>query len=389
MHRISITFVVTALALCLDACAASAAPESQPAADAVAPTAPTAQVSVERILKSRFQRVAGPAAGAAVLDVGPPGSWYDYAVVCPTVEYDGAVYRLWFVGLTMTEAPGVPYGWYSRIGMATSRDGVNWKLANGGKPVFDMGPAGSFDAMGVTHPYVLRVDGQYMLWYGGISGELARHIGQPGQVRVERVGLATSRDGVHWQRQNGGKPVMNIGRPSSIDSIQATGVHVLHIDGQFVMWYGAYGGTHKLGLAISPDGVHWTKGNNGQSLPGLAGTQQLGPAVYFDGTSFLMIYNHDLAGKERGTIWAAFAATSADGIHWQPAFDDQPLLGAAPAGNFGTADGAHGNNHSVHPTKLIVTGDRVRIFYFAEVNEPMPGSTYAPQRIGLMEAAVE
>ena len=381
---LALTLIIALLycTACATAPAQDTAASSQPA--------PTAAVTVGQILEAGFERVAGPATGGAMLDVGPEGSWYDYAVVCPTADYDGKLYRLWFAGLTMTDAPRVPYGWHSRIGLATSSDGVNWALANGGKPVLDLGPKGSFDAKGVTHAYVLRVGDEFMMWYGGISGEVAADVGQsPGHVRVERVGLATSPDGIHWRRRNGGKPVMDIGRDGAIDSIQATGVHVLHIDGQFVMWYGAYGGLHSVGIATSPDGIHWTKGNDGRSLPGLAGQQQLGPSVYYDGAEYLMVYNHGRPGEAGGTIWTAFAATSPDGINWQPALDDQPLLGAAPPGNFGSADGTKGNNHSVHPTKLIVAGNRVRIFYFAEVNQPMPGSTYAHQRIGLMEATIE
>ena len=368
-------------------CGSCATPSGQ---DADAAPAPTAAVTVDQILQSGFQRVAGPAAGGAVLDVGPPGSWRDCAVVDPTVDFDGRLYRMWFVGLAYTDDPRAPYGVYGRLGMATSKDGVTWTLANDGKPVLDLGPSGSFDAMAIAHPYVLRVGREYMLWYGGISGEVAGDIGlEPGHVRIECIGLATSPDGIHWRRANGGRPVLDIGAEGSIDSIQATGMHVLQIGGQFVMWYGAYGGLHSMAIATSPDGVNWTKGNDGMSLPGLAGSQQLGPSVYFDGAKYLMIYEHGMPGSAGGTIWAAFAATSDDGVNWQPACDDQPLLGVAPEGTFGTANGVKGNNHSVHPTQMIVDGKRVRVWYTGEANEPLPGAEWAPQRIGLMEAEIE
>ena len=80
---------------------------------------------------------------------------------------------------------------------------------------------------------------------------------------------------------------------------------------------------------------------------------------------------------------------SRDGVNWRPELGGKPLLGPAPPGNFGSADGKHGNNHSVHPAKLFIRGNRVRIWYFAESNQPEPGNRYAPQRIGLMEARVE
>ena len=386
MSRLPLVIVLIGTALYAGACATSPGRD----ADSAPAATPTAAVTVDQILQSSFERVAGPATGGAVLDVGAPGSWCDYAVVCPTVDFDGRLYRMWFTGMTLTDDPRAPYGLYSRLGMATSTDGVNWTPANGGKPVLDLGPKGNFDAMGMSHPYVLRVGQQYMLWYGGISGEDAGDIGlEPNHARIERVGLATSPDGIHWRRANGGMPVMDIGARGSIDSIQATGMHVLHVDRQFVMWYGAFGGLHSLGVATSPDGVNWTKGADGMSLPGLTGEQQLGPSVYFDGGKYFMIYQHCMPGSAGGRIWAAFAATSADGVNWQPAFDDQRLLGPAPENNFGSANGAKGNNHSVHPTKMIVDGNRLRVWYYAEANEPLPGGEYAPQRIGLMEAEIK
>ena len=386
MSRWLLVVVLVGVAMCSGSCASVSAQD----ADTASTVEPTATVTVDQILQSRFERVAGPAAGGAVLDVGAPGSWYDYAVVNPTVDFDGRLYRMWFVGLTYTDDPGAPYGIYGRLGMATSPDGVNWTLANGGKPVRDLGPRGSFDAMAIAHPYVLRVGQQYMLWYGGISGEDAGDLGlKPAHVRVERVGLATSPDGIHWRRANGGRPVMDVGPEGSIDSIQATGMHVLRINGQFVMWYGAYGGLHSFGIATSPDGINWTKGNEGKSLPGFAGKQQLGPSVYFDGAKYFMIYDHGIPGSAGGTVWAAFAATSTDGINWQPAFDDQPLLGPASEDNFGNANGVKGNNHSVHPTQMIVDGNRVRVWYTGEANEALPGAKWAPQRIGLMEATIQ
>jgi len=48
------------------------------------------------------------------------------------MEFDGKTWRMWFVGLSMTKDPGIPYGFTERIGLATSRDGVRWKNANEG-----------------------------------------------------------------------------------------------------------------------------------------------------------------------------------------------------------------------------------------------------------------
>ena len=82
-------------------------------------------------------------------------------------------------------------------------------------------------------------------------------------------------------------------------------------------------------------------------------------------------------------------AESRDGIHWKPALGGKPVLGPAPPDNFGSANGKKGNNHSVHPSKLIVIKDRLRIWYGAEGHKPSPGKQYAPSAIGLMEASPE
>ena len=329
--------------------------------------------SVDDILKQRFQRVAGTAYGGAALDPGAPGTWCDGYVTGATVCYDGKLYRMWFVGAEKTNDRSVPYGYIERLGLATSVDGLAWTIANGGQPVFDPGPAGSFDAKGIAHPYVLRVGDKYMMWYAGISGETAKDLGlRPEHVRIERMGLATSTDGVHWQRKNGGKPVMDIGPPDAIDNLQATGMHVLRIDDQFVMWYGT-ASPHKIAVATSPDGVHWTKGNGGKPVAGLQGEHHLGPSVYFDGDRYLMLYQ-----TSHGGGWHSFAATSDDGVNWTPAWDNKPVLGPAPKGNFDTA--GKGANYCVHPTKFIVTGNKVRVWYGGE-----DGSPPHFQRPGLMQ----
>jgi hypothetical protein len=59
-----------------------------------------------------------------------------------------------------------------------------------------------------------------------------------------------------------------------------------------------------------------------------------------------------------------------------------PLLSVpAPEGNFASADGTTGNNHSVHPTAIVFTSGRARMWYTGEDNSGASG-----QRIGLMKA---
>jgi hypothetical protein len=194
-----------------------------------------------------------------VLDVGPPGSWDDQSVGMPTVLREGSGYRMWFTG-THELAPGDNvYIENGSVGMATSTDGQHWTAANSGMPVFGAGPAGRFDSVAVFHPYVLRVNDVYYMWYGGVDGSVGWN-----SVRVERLGLATSTDGVTWTRANGGMPVMDVGADGSSDSIQVTGMHVLHDGSRFLMWYGAYNGLHTTAAcrsrgSILPVAVSWVR----------------------------------------------------------------------------------------------------------------------------------
>lgn len=342
----------------------------------------TASPRVGDLAGAEWHRVQGPAYGGSVLDVGPSGSWYDSYVGFPTVHFDGELYRMWFVGGQKTSTPGVPYGRYERIGLATSRDGVNWQLANEGQPVLNLGPSGGYDSKGVSHPFVLRVGGTFMMWYAAIDGTTAGDLGlSPASVRVERVSLATSPDGIQWTRANGGNPVMNIGPPGSIDAIQTDGMTIVQTAGTFKMWYGAYNGLHTIGTATSPDGITWTKTNGGQSVAGLSGSQQLGPTVYFDGQTNFLAYTRILPANNGGSIWVTSAATSQDGFNWAPVSNGAPLLNVpAPANNFVSADGVATNNHSVHPSQIIVENGLAHMWYM--------GENSTGQRIGLMEASL-
>ena len=89
------------------------------------------------------------------------------------------------------------------IGLATSPDGVRWRRENGGRPVLSPGPAGAFDEGQGGFPEVLYDGSVYRMWYAGMAADW--HGSGFGHYRV---GLATSSDGVVWQRANGGRPVL-------------------------------------------------------------------------------------------------------------------------------------------------------------------------------------
>ena len=354
------------------------------------------RVTVEQLAKATWERVEGPAEKASVLGPGRLGGWRGDYVGFPSIEFDGKTYRMWFVGGQKTDDPRAPYGYYERIGLATSTDGLNWTVANEGQPVLDLGPKGSVDAKGVTHPFVMYDDGVYRMWYSAIDGNNAGSLGlRPRHVRIERICLATSRDGIRWTRENSGKPVLNLSTSrDAMDTIQVDSVSIVKLDGIYKMWYGGYSGDrfhHKIGSAESRDGVTWSRTHAGKWATGLAGDhdQQLGLSVYGDGRKYYMMYSRGLWPKRGGALWVLSAATSENGFDWTSVNAGQPVLSfPPPERRFDSADGRKSNNHSCHPTKIIIEDGRARVWYVGESNAPnrkLP----TVQHIGLMEAALK
>ncbi|MCP5115523.1 MAG: hypothetical protein GY953_32250, partial [bacterium] len=85
-------------------------------------------------------------------------------------------------------------------GVAVSADGLRWtKLRT--NPILELGPLGSFDETGLGEPAVWAAAGRYWLLY------TAR---DPDEYR--RLGLASSADGVRWERVSPA-PVLKGRRP--------------------------------------------------------------------------------------------------------------------------------------------------------------------------------
>ncbi len=139
--------------------------------------------------------------------------------------------------------------------------------------VLTPGPAGWWDSERVSCPRVLReADGVWRMWYYGRDPTFNRAINLPSG----RSGLATSKDGIHWERVRGPLTMGAVLEPSvpeeRFDSghVGITDVH-RGPDG-YVAWYlggsrrpGDLGGTPRVGFPIrpgrasSPDGLVWTR----------------------------------------------------------------------------------------------------------------------------------
>ncbi|MDQ2691141.1 MAG: hypothetical protein M3Y68_03835 [Chloroflexota bacterium] len=132
------------------------------------------------------------------------------------------------------------------------------------EPMLSPGPSGSWDDVQVSGPNVLKSGDTYFMYYDGSrSGSQSR------------IGLATSSDGIHWEKYNDpateeqvfteSDPVLGVS-DQGWDSKRVIDPNVIETSDGFEMIYMATTGTGKFapgdfafGLATSPDGIQWTK----------------------------------------------------------------------------------------------------------------------------------
>lgn len=189
--------------------------------------------------------------GDPVLDHGPPGTFDSTKVDHPAVLFFDDKFHMWY---TAGDADS-----QYKIGYATSEDGIDWRRENDARPVLGPGAEGKFDERVVLHPAVVRdQSGLLHIWYNG-----------DGPQRSFWIGHATSRDGIHWERQNGGDPVLEPSKVGGRKELYVYNVMVLLQDGTYHMWYSTALDIDDRGrlkakgngivYAHSQDGTQWTK----------------------------------------------------------------------------------------------------------------------------------
>jgi len=170
-----------------------------------------------------------------------PGTWDEGWVADQRVLRENGQYKIWYTSW--------PSG-VSKIGYATSADGITWLKDTVHNPV--MGPGTSaWDAGGPDHPFVMPVPAGYKMWYTGWS-----------DLGVGRIGYATSADGITWLKDTVHNPVLSTGAAGQWDDLLIGQPVVVRIYSKYYMWYSALhsGDTTMSGLAVSLDGINgWTK----------------------------------------------------------------------------------------------------------------------------------
>lgn len=268
----------------------------------------------------RFAKVRGPEAGGAVLGLGKPHAFDHIWATCPSVVYDGWTYRMWYSSIYDSKMGR------GGIGLATSHDGVHWKRTNSDEPVLSLGPHGAFDDGQVMGPSVLFDGRVYRMWYTGMAAKWG-----PSGFGYYRIGLATSSDGVHWNRANGGNPVLDLGGAGSFDEVQAATPSVLFEAGEYRMWYAAWSPRtqHTICVARSQDGIHWIRESGGKPVSGLWITYAYGPAVCRVANRYLLLYM-----SSPHLPPGLYGAWSKDGLAWRMINGGNPVLRPGATGDF-------------------------------------------------------
>ncbi|MFL5303353.1 MAG: hypothetical protein ACJ79R_23745, partial [Anaeromyxobacteraceae bacterium] len=211
--------------------------------------------------------------GGSVLGLNPaPGSFDEVGNFTVSAFKDGDTTFLYYGGADAsgTACPGINTAHW-RIGLATSKDGLNFTRVPGDGPGGEMvgnGEPGRFDSYLTYRPFVLKDGERWRMWYNGSTKPFNDCTKDPGPGRLandRRIGYAESSDGVHWTKfYDGDGPdgsVLPLGDAGSFDAQQVGYVWVLKDGAEYKMYYSANDVTNtwRVGLAVSEDARHWTK----------------------------------------------------------------------------------------------------------------------------------
>jgi uncharacterized repeat protein (TIGR01451 family) len=277
--------------------------------------------------------------GNPILSVGAGGSWDDDDAWGPAVLKEEGSYKMWYTGDDGSNP--------SRIGLATSTNGITWtkSLSN---PV--LSPSQTWETNGVSGASVISDSGLYKMWYTGFDSSW-----------VARIGYATSPDGINWTKY-GSNPVLSVGASGSWEDEDVSEPTVIKEGSTYHMWYTGYdGATYRIGHATSGDGINWTRDPANPVLDigppgGWDWLDVYGPSVVAYNDVYLLWYS----GETLPLAWQTGYALSSNGSDWTR----KGML--IPEGAPGTFDADSADYASV-----IVDGTGFKVWYSG-----YDGSTY-------------
>jgi predicted GH43/DUF377 family glycosyl hydrolase len=178
-----------------------------------------------------------------LLAPGSTGEYDEWGQADPTVVYDGpGDWKMWFDALDANNH-------WRGLGYATSSDGVNWTKHG---QVLSWGDPGTWDSAIIHHPCVVEDGGTYYMFFAGSNGKTPLYIGG-----------ASSPDGINWTKFPN-NPLITTGDRSAgaFDADDCRPSTPILVNGVWLMTYWGRNTAalqSKLGVAVSPDLLHWQK----------------------------------------------------------------------------------------------------------------------------------
>ncbi len=299
---------------------------------AVAPGTTNITATSEGISGFATLTVTAPPAQQWVMYPGSPvlapsaGQWNSGMVAGPEVVMFRDTLRMWFEGSSAPQLDGVIH-----LGYAWSTDGIVWHEHSA--PVLSATYL-AWDYPHLVSPNVL-VDGDTLrMWYGG--GDVTG-VGM-------RIGYAVSVDGINWTRNP--DPVMSGDQSWNSSGVVPGGV-IKERGGGFKMWfsggvgpagYPTLASKWSIGLATSPDGIHWTAAANPVLAHGAAGEYDQNLALagtVRETTSGYELWYTGSRKEGNYSVAGVVYATSQDGMTWIK--QGLVLSGESGIQGFGTA----------------------------------------------------
>ncbi|HBF89524.1 MAG TPA: hypothetical protein DDX39_12870 [Bacteroidales bacterium] len=176
-----------------------------------------------------------------------PDNFDMIAIGQPTTLFENDTIKMWYAGVSINDAK-------ARICYAYSLDGINWtKHTNS---VIEVGTAGEWDCGWLDTPEIVKDNSGYKMYYYGDTVQQFAAISSA-------IGLATSIDGIHWEKHPD-NPIFTKANFGDWDGswVESPTVFFDSVANEYKMWYnGVDTATWKIqiGLATSSDGVTWVR----------------------------------------------------------------------------------------------------------------------------------
>jgi hypothetical protein len=254
------------------------------------------------------------------------------------------------------------------LGAASSPDGLTWTKLGMVDGISQ--PTGNLDvdwnATATNSPVLLEHDGTWMLYYTGKRGDTSDlNVGLATSAEYGAGGSAVNVSNLPAETEGGINPVFQ-----HVDEEEGWGGEaVAHPSvlwnedkGFFEMWYST--GLHRVGYAISRDGLEWDRYCNNPVLLGTAlnddgtthwemGRVKSTEVVYWNGY-YMMTYT----GADTGYFQLGWAM-STDAIHWAKA--PEPVLSPDESGDW--------ENGALQGGFLVPDGTTLRMWYGASFSQ--------------------